>query len=53
VNLASRIADQAVPGEVLVTPELAADVPARRFEPAGRRQLKGFTEPVVLLSLLP
>jgi len=52
VNLASRIADQAVPGEVLVTPELAADVPGRRFEPAGRRQLKGFPEPVVLLSLL-
>jgi adenylate cyclase len=52
VNLASRIADQAVPGELLVTPELAARVPAGSFEPAGRRVLKGFDAPVTLLSLV-
>ena len=50
VNLASRIADQAVPGEVLTIPEVAAAVPGRAFHPAGRRLLKGFPEPVELLS---
>lgn len=50
VNLASRIADIAVPGEVLVNQEVADGVPARSFEPAGRRQLKGFAEPVRLWS---
>jgi adenylate cyclase len=54
VNLASRIADIAVPNEILVTADLVdaarsdADL---RFEPAGRRQLKGFAEPVALWSL--
>lgn len=54
VNLASRIASIAVPGEVLVTAELHAAVGERtslRFEPAGRRQLKGFAEPVPLWSV--
>jgi len=54
VNLASRIADIAVPNEVLVTAELvdaAGADPGLRFEPAGRRQLKGFDEPVALWSL--
>ena len=54
VNLASRIADIAVPNEILVTEELvdAAGVgPACSFEPAGRRQLKGFDEPIALWSL--
>jgi adenylate cyclase len=74
VNLASRIGDLAVPNEILVTSDLAADVDASRaataspstpaapgtvpsptaayrFEPAGKRMLKGFDEPVPLLSL--
>ena len=55
VNLASRIADLAVPGEVLVTEELQrAAVGCRglvRFEPAGRRMLKGFAEPIPLWSV--
>jgi len=51
VNLASRIADIAIAGEVLVTQAVADGVPARSFEPAGRRQLKGFAEPVRLWSL--
>ena len=52
VNLASRLADAAVPMELLVTvglDEAASDV---EFEPAGRRQLKGFTDPVSVRSLL-
>ena len=51
VNLASRIGDLAVPCELLATPQLAEHCPEHRFEPAGRRQLKGFAEPVTLLSL--
>jgi class 3 adenylate cyclase len=51
VNLASRLAEQAVPGEVLATPEVAAAAPRQHVEPAGRRQLKGFTEPVAVVSL--
>jgi adenylate cyclase len=51
VNLASRIADIAVPGEVLVNIAVMENVPSRTFEPAGRRQLKGFGEPVRLWSL--
>lgn len=46
VNLASRLADQAVPGELLVTDELAHAAMACEFEPAGRRVVKGFAEPV-------
>ena len=53
VNLASRVAQIAVPNELLVTPELAARAEAQtlRFEPAGRRMLKGLDEPATLLSL--
>lgn len=54
VNLASRIGDIAVPNEILVTEDVvlgAADDPGLTFEPAGRRLLKGFGEPVALWSL--
>ena len=51
VNLASRIADTAIPGEVLVDGSVADHVPERSFEPAGRRSLKGFGEPVRLWTL--
>jgi adenylate cyclase len=66
VNLASRIADQAVPSEILVTNDVYLRVefagadpsktlgPGRAgqyaFENAGRRTLKGFTDPVKLYS---
>ena len=52
VNLASRLADLAVPGEVLVDAETARSA-AGTFElrPAGRRQLKGFDHPVEVYSL--
>ena len=52
VNLASRLAELAVPGEVLV--DEAAATSARGsfdFRPAGRRLLKGFDEPLEVLSL--
>lgn len=49
VNLASRVADIAVPWEVLVTDAVASRLPATFVtEPAGRRMLKGFAEPVAL-----
>jgi class 3 adenylate cyclase len=51
VNLASRLADIAVPGEVLVNDAIAGTVTDHAFEPAGRRQLKGFSEPERLWSL--
>ncbi len=52
VNLASRIADIAIPGEVLVNDAIAAAAPDRTFEPAGRRSLKGFGEPVRVWTLM-
>ncbi len=53
VNLASRLAEQAVPGEVLATPEIAQAATGHHVEPAGRRLLKGFAEPITLVSLTP
>jgi adenylate cyclase len=53
VNLASRLVDLAVPMEILVTAELAEAANTGRFEPAGRRQLKGFDQPVQVHTLLP
>ena len=54
VNLASRLADEAIPGEVLVDAAIA-DAPAAdgvAFEPAGRRLLKGFAQPVRVSTLV-
>ena len=55
VNLASRLADLAIPGEVLADDNVrvAAGDSELVFEGAGRRQLKGFDEPVPVYSLLP
>ncbi|HYC01467.1 MAG TPA: adenylate cyclase regulatory domain-containing protein [Candidatus Limnocylindrales bacterium] len=52
VNLASRVAQVAVPSELLVTSEVKANAACTdvAFEPAGRRMLKGFDDPVVLYS---
>jgi adenylate cyclase len=50
VNLASRIADLAVPFEILVTLDVMARAEKFRFEPAGRRILKGFAEPLQLYA---
>jgi class 3 adenylate cyclase len=53
VNLASRLAELAVPAELLVTPAVAAEArsPVLHFEPAGKRMLKGIDEPVALLTV--
>jgi len=57
VNLAARLADIAVPQEILVaieTKRLAEkddDAGELLFEPAGRRALKGFAVPVEVFSL--
>ncbi|MGH2653129.1 MAG: adenylate/guanylate cyclase domain-containing protein [Actinomycetota bacterium] len=54
VNLASRIADAAGPGEVLVSEAVveAIDRSDVRFEPAGGAELKGIPEPVLLFRAL-
>jgi len=53
VNLAARIVEQAVPNELLVTPEVAAHADGAQlsFEPAGKRMLKGFDVPVTLMTV--
>jgi class 3 adenylate cyclase len=51
VNLASRLTDEAVPQELLVTEELATAAPSCAFEPAGRRMVKGFDAPIPVRSL--
>jgi len=50
VNLASRIADRAGPGEILVEEGVVVALPrgTARFEPIGRVELKGMPEPVAL-----
>jgi adenylate cyclase len=55
VNLASRLADLAIPGEVLADDKVrrAAAGGPLEFEGAGRRQLKGFDKPVAVFSLRP
>jgi adenylate cyclase len=54
VNLAARIGELAVPREILVTEQVATDAGAGpfRFEPAGRRILKGFDVPVALYAVV-
>ena len=54
VNLASRLTELAIPGEVLLTPEVAAAVgpdAGYEFVPGGRRMVKGFDEPIDVVSL--
>jgi adenylate cyclase len=53
VNLAARLVDTAIPGEVLVDASVADEVKddGLSFEPAGRRQVKGFDAPVAVWSL--
>ncbi len=51
VNLASRLVDEAVPLELLVSDELAAAAVGCEFEPAGRRMVKGFADPIGVRSM--
>lgn len=52
VNLAARLVDEAVPQELLVTQELAEAAVGCEFEPAGRRMVKGFADPITVQSLV-
>jgi class 3 adenylate cyclase len=52
VNLASRLVDEAVPRELLVTDELALAATQCEFESAGRRMVKGFADPIPVSSFL-
>ncbi len=52
VNLAARLASEAVPGEVL-TDQPAMNSPDLLAQPAGRRSLKGFDEPVAVWTIAP
>lgn len=52
VNLASRLVDEAVPQELLVTDELAVAATQCEFAPSGRRMVKGFVDPVSVSSFL-
>lgn len=53
VNLAARLVDAAIPGEVLVDRSVVEPATAAGLcvEPAGRRQLKGFESPVRVWTL--
>jgi adenylate cyclase len=52
VNLSSRLAELAIPGEVLVDAGTASAAEgAFAFRPAGRRLLKGFDDPVEVFSM--
>jgi adenylate cyclase len=55
VNLAARLGDAAIPGEVLVDESVVEGARADGIgvEPAGRRLLKGFEAPVAVWSLVP
>ena len=55
VNLAARLVDAAIPGEALVDRSVveALKDDDLGFEPAGRRMLKGFDQPVAVWSLAP
>lgn len=52
VNLASRLTDEAVPQELLVTESLAEAADGCVFEPAGRRMVKGFDQPITVRSFV-
>lgn len=51
VNLAARLADNAVPGEVLAPATIAAAAGRTTCAPAGRRLLKGFDDPLEVVSV--
>jgi adenylate cyclase len=52
VNLASRLADAAVPQELLVSGDLADAATECAFEPAGRRMIKGFDDPIAVHAMV-
>ncbi|MDH3306845.1 MAG: adenylate/guanylate cyclase domain-containing protein, partial [Acidimicrobiia bacterium] len=55
VNLASRLAGEAGPGEILISERTLALLPEGlvEAEPAGERNLKGVQRPIALFRILP
>ncbi len=56
VNLAHRIVNRALGGEVLVTDSVVEAIPESeylRFEPIGQAQLKGLARPISLYIARP
>lgn len=53
VNLASRLTDAAVPGEILVDAPTKQALDEVEAEAGGRRLLKGFDEAMAVFSLVP
>jgi adenylate cyclase len=52
-NLASRLADEAAAGQVLIAQRLLADVEEHvEVEPAGEFTLKGFRRPVTAFNVV-
>ncbi|MEO1057248.1 MAG: adenylate/guanylate cyclase domain-containing protein [Actinomycetota bacterium] len=51
VNLASRLVDHAVPGEILVSEPVTVAATSCQFDVAGRRVVKGFDEPIAVWTL--
>jgi len=52
-NLASRLCDEAAPGQILISQRVLATVEDLvEAEPAGELQLKGFIRPVAVLNVL-
>jgi adenylate cyclase len=51
VNLAARLADQAVPQEVLVDAAVVEHASDTSFTAGGRRMAKGFAEPIRVWSI--
>ena len=52
-NLASRLADEATAGQILIDQRLYAEVEARvEVEPMGEFQLKGFRRPVAAFDVV-
>jgi adenylate cyclase len=52
VNLASRLVDEAMPQELLVTDDLAVAATHCEFAQAGRRMVKGFPDPIPVNSFV-
>jgi class 3 adenylate cyclase len=52
VNLASRLVDEAMPQELLVSDDLAKAATRCEFAPAGRRMVKGFPDPIPVNSFV-
>jgi class 3 adenylate cyclase len=52
-NVASRLCDEAKPGQILISPRVLTKVEhAVRFEPVGEFELKGIRRPLVAYNVM-